>query len=48
MKRIIFLFFSVLSLGFEGFTQEGFQVNGRLIDTLGNPIARATVGVYIA
>jgi hypothetical protein len=48
MKRIIFLLFSVLSIGFEGFTQEGFQVNGRLIDTLGNPIARATVGVYIA
>lgn len=48
MKRIFLLILSALSLGFEGFTQEGFQVNGKLIDTLGNPVARATVGVYIA
>ena len=27
--------------------QESYQVNGRLVDTLGTPLARATVGVYI-
>ena len=48
MKRIFLLILSILSLGFSAYSQEGFQVNGKLIDTLGNPIARATVGVYIA
>jgi hypothetical protein len=48
MKRIFLLILSILTLGFSSFSQEGFQVNGKLIDTLGNPIARATVGVYIA
>ena len=48
MKRIFLLILSILSLGFSAFSQEGFQVNGKLIDTLGNPVARATVGVYIA
>ena len=48
MKRIFLLILSILSLEFSAFSQEGFQVNGKLIDTLGNPIARATVGVYIA
>ena len=48
MKRIFLLILSILTLGFSSFSQEGFQVNGKLIDTLGNPVARATVGVYIA
>lgn len=48
MKRIFLLILSILSLEFSAFSQEAFQVNGKLIDTLGNPIARATVGVYIA
>lgn len=36
------------TVSFSAFSQDGFQVNGRLVDTLGNPVSRATVGVYIA
>ena len=47
MKR----FFSLLLVAFSSFmnaqAQESYQVNGRLVDTLGTPLARATVGVYI-
>ena len=42
------LFLASLVISFSAFSQDGFQVNGRLVDTLGNPIARATVGAYIA
>lgn len=43
--------FTVLSLMlfllFEGFAQDGYQVNGRLVDTAGVAVARATVAVYV-
>jgi len=48
MSRIFKLILVLLTFSFSAFSQDGFQVNGRLVDTLGNPIARATVGVYIA
>lgn len=48
MSRFFKLFLASLVISFSSFSQDGFQVNGRLVDTLGNPIARATVGVYIA
>ena len=48
MSRFFKLFLASLVISFSAFSQDGFQVNGRLVDTLGNPIARATVGVYIA
>ena len=48
MSRIFKLILVLLTFSCSAFSQDGFQVNGRLIDTLGNPIARATVGVYIA
>lgn len=48
MKRGIYTLFIALLTSFGAFSQDGFQVNGRLVDTLGNPISRATVGVYIA
>ncbi len=48
MSRHFKLFLAFLVISFSAFSQEGFQVNGRLVDTLGNPIARATVGAYIA
>ena len=48
MSRFFKLFLAFLVISFSAFSQDGFQVNGRLVDTLGNPIARATVGVYIA
>ena len=48
MNRFFKLFLASLVISFSAFSQDGFQVNGRLVDTLGNPIARATVGVYIA
>lgn len=48
MSRYFKLFLASLVISFSAFSQDGFQVNGRLVDTLGNPIARATVGAYIA
>ncbi|NBT17076.1 MAG: carboxypeptidase regulatory-like domain-containing protein, partial [Chitinophagia bacterium] len=48
MKRGFYALFIVLLTSLGAFSQEGFQVNGRLVDTLGNPISRATIGVYIA
>ena len=48
MSRFFKLFLASLVISFSAFSQDGFQVNGRLVDTLGNPIARATVGAYIA
>jgi len=48
MKRGLYALFIILLTSFVANSQEGFQVNGRLVDTLGNPISRATVGVYIA
>ena len=47
MNKYFSLIIIALAFSFGGFAQEGFQVNGKLVDTLGNPIARATVGVYI-
>jgi len=48
MKRGFYALFIALLTCLGAFAQDGFQVNGRLVDTLGNPISRATVGVYIA
>lgn len=48
MSRFFTLFLATLVISFSAYSQDGFQVNGRLVDTLGNPIARATVGAYIA
>ncbi len=47
MPRLILLLFLVLFSAFSVFSQGGYQVSGRLIDTLGNPISRATIGVYV-
>ena len=47
MNKYFSLIIIALAVSFSGFSQEGFQVNGKLVDTLGNPISRATVGVYI-
>jgi hypothetical protein len=47
MPRLLLLLFLVLFSAFSVFSQGGYQVSGRLIDTLGNPISRATIGVYV-
>lgn len=47
MIRICSLFFLLFFSFFSGFSQEVYQVNGRLVDTAGSPIARATVSVFV-
>jgi hypothetical protein len=36
MKRGFYALFIVLLTSFGAFSQDGFQVNGRLVDTLGS------------
>ncbi|MFN5422383.1 MAG: carboxypeptidase-like regulatory domain-containing protein, partial [bacterium] len=48
MSRALPLFFVAFLSSFLAFSQnQGFQVNGRLTDSLGNPVARATISVYV-
>ncbi len=48
MSRSFQLILMMLALTVTTNAQEGFQVTGKLVDTLGTPISRATVAVYIA
>jgi len=47
MKRFFGLLFVALLIVTGASAQESYQVNGRLVDSVGTPLARATVGVYI-
>lgn len=56
MRRRILLILSILLISFtafsqsdsslNAFTRSDFQVKGKLVDTMGNPIARATLKLY--
>ena len=47
MRRIFGLLLVALFVFTSARAQESYQVNGRLVDSIGTPLARATVGVYI-
>lgn len=46
MNKLTKVIFLVFFMALKGFAQQGFQVNGKLVDTLGNPVSRATVMVF--
>ena len=47
MRRYFTLISLVLLSTMTAFSQEGYQVSGKLVDTLGNPISRATLRLYV-
>jgi hypothetical protein len=47
MTRLLSLIFFVLLTSLTSFSQDAFQVNGKLVDTLGTPISRATLRLYV-
>ncbi len=46
MRSLIFTFFISL-IGISTYAQDGYQVNGKIVDSSGNPISRATLRLYI-
>ena len=47
MSRILRLVFAFLTISSQVFSQEVLQTNGKLVDSVGNPVARASLRIFV-